>query len=863
MWKPGDRLSHRHNRELGPGLVLSVAARRLTVLFPQQGETLQFSADSDALVPLLLKKGSRARVEGSGEEVVVAEISGVSCRLEDGREMAVTDLWPLPPEETLIDRLVRGKVDPWEDLRNRLDGLRLLRLRQAGGLGSFLGGRIRLHPHQLHVAERAAKVLEEGRAVRFLLADEVGLGKTVEACLIMNRLLQAGPQHVARVERTLVVAPDTLVVQWLGELWRKHHTIFVLIDEARLADVQRDYGPGTNPFEIYRKAIVSLELLSENRRLVEYAVEAGIDLVVVDEAHHLRRPVGHPGNPAYRAIEPISDLGKHMLLLTATPLEDDSHGFFRLLQLLLPVELPEDDFEKRLAERRPLPPCTSATRRVDIGGLPPRIGRKVAISAEDWAPFDSLLEKLRALPADNPLARKRKAEWLQRALASNAALLPMVGDDAELRAQLQSSQAVDPRVRFLLEEAPGWRRRQEKTLIFVAHKESLDFVRTELERRVQTGMFHEELSAERRDIEVAQFRLPDGPAILVSTESGGEGRNFEFCHRLVLFDLPWNAAAVEQRIGRLDRIGRKLPTEIVYFKPAQGFAHLLASLYEEIGLFAEPLGGLVQELRHLSREIERVALDGAAVDGVAVEGVASEVGVFSQVLEEARSARGRVHEAAFHELHREAYEQSMGQQILARVPEDLEAITEDVVTRSAARFGFNLEEQSGRRVWHIEYSGEALIDHLPGVMPGVVFRGTFDREQAVEVEALDFFSSGHPLVEGILAELEEGPRGRVAMLQVPGEREEFGLLAILKNAAEGTSQEDEGGLYELLALDAQGRSRPDLAALFGSRSFESEPVELKQWTSQPSWPKGIRRMAQALPEGRELLALAAFRVRRR
>lgn len=853
MWKPGDRLSHRHNRELGPGLVLSVAARRLTVLFPQQGETLQFSTDSEALVPLVLKPGSRARVEGSGEEVLVAAITGLTCRLEDGRELEVADLWPLPPEETLVDRLVRGKVDPWEDLRNRLDGLRLLRLRQAGGLGSFLGGRIRLHPHQLHVAERAARVLEEGRAVRFLLADEVGLGKTVEACLIMNRLLHGGYKNAQPVERTLVVAPDTLVVQWLGELWRKHHTLFVLVDEARIADVQRDFGPGTNPFEIYRRAIVSLETLSENRRLVEHAVAAGIDLLVVDEAHHLRRSPGHPGNAAYRAVAPIADLGKHVLLLTATPLEDDSHGFFRLLQLLLPVELPEDDFEKRLAERRPLPPCTSATRRVDIGGLPPRVGRPIELPEEAWAPFETILERLRALPADNPLAQKRKAEWLQRALACNAALLPLVGDDAELKTQLLEAQAADPRVKFLLEEAPGWRRRKEKTLIFVAHKESLDFVRAELERRVQTGVFHEALSAERRDIEVAQFRLPDGPAILISTESGGEGRNFEFCHRLVLFDLPWNTAAVEQRIGRLDRIGRKIPTEIVYFKPPTGFGRVLVELYEEIGLFAEPLGGLVQELRHLSREIERVAVAGEAVS----------TGVFAEVLEEARSARSRVHEAAFHELHRDRFERVLGEQILARVPEDLEAITEDVVTRSAARFGFQVEEQSGRRVWHIEYSGEALIDHLPGVMPGTVFRGTFDREEAVEDETLDFFSSGHPLVEGILTELEEGPRGRVAMLQVPGDREEFGLLAILKRAPGEEPVTERDALYELVAFDAQGKSRPDLAAHFGSRSFESEGVELKQWTSQPSWPKGIRRMAQALPEGRDLLALAAFRVRRR
>ena len=108
--------------------------------------------------------------------------------------------------------------------------------------------------------------------------------------------------------------------------------------------------------------------------------------------------------------------------------------------------------------------------------------------------------------------------------------------------------------------------------MFVAHRETLEWLRTALSHRAQlaTAVFHEELSTARRDIEVAQFRLAEGPSLLVSTECGGEGRNFEFCRRLVLFDLPWNPLVVEQRIGRLDRIGRRLPVEVVYFRPARG-----------------------------------------------------------------------------------------------------------------------------------------------------------------------------------------------------------------------------------------------------------------------------------------------------
>src|SRR4029079_15297809 len=133
------------------------------------------------------------------------------------------------------------------------------------------------------------------------------------------------------------------------------------------------FGADANPFDIHRRAIVSLEVMIERPRLTDQAVTAGIDLLVVDEAQRLRRPPGHPGEPSWRAIAPIADLGRHVLLLSATPLEDDAHGFFRLLQLLRPDEFPEGlDVEARLQSGVPLPPCTSATRRVDIGGLPPR-----------------------------------------------------------------------------------------------------------------------------------------------------------------------------------------------------------------------------------------------------------------------------------------------------------------------------------------------------------------------------------------------------------------------------------------------------------------------------------------------------------
>jgi ATP-dependent helicase HepA len=186
------------------------------------------------------------------------------------------------------------------------------------------------------------------------------------------------------------------------------------------------------------------------------------------------------------------------------------------------------------------------------------------------------------------------------------------------------------------------------------------------------------------------------------------------------------------------------------------------------------------------------------------------------------------------------------------VPPELDALIEDVVVHAASRFGFDLEQDSGRRRWLVTFGYEALIDHLPHVEPGSSFRGTFDREEAVEDETLDFFASGHPLVEGILTELEEGPRGRVALLKVSGDEEAFGLLALYKRRPE----------WEAVAVDAEGRRRDDLAELLASREIEVEHVEPRRWTGRPGWDKGIRRLAAALPAGEMPQAVAAFRIRK-
>ncbi len=773
---------HAYNRELGPGVVETLDGPRMTVRFPKAEIVLQFAVADHPFVPLTLQPGADPAA------------------------------WLEEFQPDLVERLARGDVDRVDAFRNRIDALRLMRLREADGLGSFLGGRIELFPHQLHVA----RIATERHPVRWLLADEVGLGKTVEACLILNHLMRTGT-----VDRVLVIAPRTLVVQWLGELYRKFHQVFVLVDEDRRRDVIREKGPGFNPFEVYGRSVVALEDLVEDPPLARLAEAARPDLLVVDEAHRLRRRRGTAGSPAYRAIAPLCASSENVLLLSATPIEADAHGFFRLLQLLHPDEFDSaEKFRRGLDEARPLAPCTSSTTRADIGGLPPRVPRPVDLPP---CPEREVLElETLSIPAENAARKKARAERFARVLAEP------IGRD-------------DPRILWLGGEAKKWTRRGEKALVFVSTRESLGVLKREMEyhtsRRV--ALFHEDLSPARRDLEVARFSEPEGPTLLIATESGGEGRNFQFAKRLVLFDLPWDPVVVEQRIGRLDRINRRIPVEIVYFRPAEGFGAEIARFYEALGIFECPLGGLDRVLGHAVEAIED-ALDGPG-GNLDVEALARET----------HEAHERVARAVYHHLHRNPYRPEMAEETLGQIPDDLERRTRTVVLEACRQFGFEMEPKGGEAVWYLEFGGEALVERLHGVPVGSRFLGTFDRAEAVARESLDFYAAGHPLVEGVLTEIADGNRGRLALLEVPGAGVEgIGVLAVTRQGAE----------LDIVALDLDGRERPEWVS----------PVLEARWVREvpgtawmvPDWADRVRRLFAARDLTPHLAAVCGFRLLR-
>jgi ATP-dependent helicase HepA len=307
----------------------------------------------------------------------------------------------------------------------------------------------------------------------------------------------------------------------------------------------------------------------------------------------------------------------------------------------------------------------------------------------------------------------------------------------------------------------------------------------------------------------------------------------------VLFDLPFSPAVVEQRIGRLDRIGRRIPVEIVYFRPPGGLGRDVASLYEDIGLFRAPLAGLAPELAPIETELEAAAL---APTGTMAPGR------LKALVGEVQAAHTRIREAAYRELHRDRYLAEMGPRILARIPADLDSLNEDVVAATCERLGFRVERPRGEHVFAFEFGGSALVDSVGGVPGGSSFLGTFDREEAVADETIDYFAAGHPLVEGVLAHLDEAALGRVAVVGLHvGQERGFGLAAFHREPAG----------FSIEVVDEDGAPRPSWGAALKRRPFRTRRVS-PQILATEDWMPRIRRMLGYLDPARRPVAVAAI-----
>ena len=599
----GQRWLSNTETELGLGAVINVDFRSVEVFYPATGEARMYTKENAPLTRLVFEIGETITSQDGWQMNVtdIEENQGVyiySGIREDTKAQVKLS-------ETLLShhirlnqpekRLFSEQLDhpKWFDLR--LNALKYqydyLRSTTIG----LAGARISLIPHQLHIASEVGS----RHAPRVLLADEVGLGKTIEAALIIHQQLRTG-----RAERVLILVPDSLVHQWLVEMLRRVNLAFAIFDESRCEALDNEES---NPFENDQLVLCSIDFISQNEKRQQQIQAAQWDLMVVDEAHHLAWSADDP-SAQYLCVEALAQQTPGVLLLTATPDQLGHESHFARLRLLDPARfhsydafLTEETRYSQLADAvAPLlsDAAPDAKQRAKLTALAPDIMEHAGDLASPDARNKLLNQLIDCHGTGRMLFRNRRANiegFPQRTLLAYPLPLPEVYQNAmkdndlthalypeRMPSVVNSWTTQDPRVDWLLTFMQSVK--PEKILLICAS------ARTALELaeviRTQTGIrhsvFHEGMSIVERDKAAHYFSdEEEGAQILLCSEIGSEGRNFQFAHHLVLFDLPLTPDLLEQRIGRLDRIGQTQTVKIHVPYLKNTAQHVLVDWYHE------------------------------------------------------------------------------------------------------------------------------------------------------------------------------------------------------------------------------------------------------------------------------------------
>ena len=564
--------------ELGLGVVIDVDDRCVHILFPQSEETRVYAKSSAPLSRVVFKVGDSICDQEGRNYVVTAvdEVMGVLKYSVDEHAKGIMET-RLAANITLakpLERLLAGRVErgDWYDLRQ--DILRMQSALAGHPLKGLMGARVDIIEHQLYIAHEVGKRI----APRVLLADEVGLGKTIEAGLIIHQQLLTG-----KAERVLILVPDSLQYQWMIELRRRFNLNFALFDLVRTAAI-KEHDPEQNVFATEQCIIAGMDLLLDHPDLYDQAMEAGFDLLVVDEAHHLHWDEAAGGNEKYDLIADFAEETPGVMLLTATPEQLGVQSHFARLRLLDSDRF--DDLDEFIAGQEAFAE-TAAVAGVLIEDKPLNEGQIAALTSLLDLSADELStinedEKLRTYALNELLDRhgtgrvlfRNTRESVKGFYGRSSQPYPLPLPDAwqdsyqttgKLREQLWGEENQpdgswledDPRVPWLIDILKGELKHQKVLLIARsgATVESLEAV-LRLHAGIKTAIFTEQMTLLERDQAAAFFADSEGAQILLCSEIGSEGRNFQFASQLILWDLPANPDTLEQRIGRLDRIGQ-------------------------------------------------------------------------------------------------------------------------------------------------------------------------------------------------------------------------------------------------------------------------------------------------------------------
>ncbi|MBW8780810.1 MAG: RNA polymerase-associated protein RapA [Verrucomicrobia bacterium] len=793
----GQRCLSEREPELGLGLVTELDRTRITVEFPATREKRIYARGTPVLKRVQFAVGETIATR-AGEKFTIESVEdekGVLTYLGGGRRVREDAISDLTSVSSPAERLLAGQADLSEVFDLRLRTLEAqARFRQSEVRG-FLGGRIDLIPHQFYILHEVSS----RQIPRVLLADEVGLGKTIEACLILQRLLATG-----RAKRALVLVPESLVHQWFVELLRRFNLWFTIFDEPRCAAVEES-DPGKNPFLSSQLGLASVTFLSamENRRA--QIVEAGWDIVIVDEAHHLGW-TPEAASPEYQFVEQLARKAPGLLLLTATPTQLGLSGHFARLRLLDPHRY--DDYEtfvdeagdfgavagiaEKIVEAKPLAPKDHADLRKIFDRDPETLATHLAaLEAGTPGAREALLRTLldqhgtgrvvfrntRAAMTGFPRrqycpvvlgdATPTLLARVARELAAEEA-----GEAAAVRYSFKDDPRLDWLVAFLKKTAPAkilliCRSERKVLALEAAIKEKLN---------LNIGLFHEGLPLVQRDRQAAWFAEPEGAQLLLCSEIGSEGRNFQFAHHLVLFDLPLNPGLVEQRIGRLDRIGQTETIRIHAPVLAGGADEAVAEWYHRgLDAFESPLHGgndYADAFRARLLELATAYGEGRLKKKARpqLDAFIAETEIFRAELQlKLRQGRDRL-------LELNSFNRDVAARVIDRVrAADADPFLKKILTDILDHFGVRIKDHEDGDVFLD--ADHAYVEGFPSI-PRDGMLATYDRKRAIAREDIRFLSADHPLVQDSIDLLVDSPAGTTAFCVLEADKPNLLLEAV-------------------------------------------------------------------------------------
>ncbi|UUE37018.1 RNA polymerase-associated protein RapA [Pectobacterium aroidearum] len=795
----GQRWISDTESELGLGTVVAVDTRMITLLFPASGENRLYSRSDAPITRVMFNPGDTVTSHEGWQLKVddVREEKGllVYCgqRLDDETSAELREVF-LDSKLTFNkpqDRLFAGQIDRMDRFALRYRARKHQNEQALQQWGGLRGMRASLIPHQLHIAHEVG----QRHAPRVLLADEVGLGKTIEAGMIIHQQLLAG-----RASRVLIIVPETLQHQWLVEMLRRFNLLFSLFDDERYAEAKLD---SSNPFETEQLVICSLGFVQRNAQRFAQLVNADWDLLVVDEAHHLVWSEESP-SAEYQAVETLARATPAVLLLTATPEQLGQQSHFARLRLLDPNRF--HDYQEFLAEQQQYRPVADAVTLLLAGEKAQTAELNALSELLGEQDIEPLLKAINSDSDDNQKARQELIAMLmdrhgtsrvlfrntrqgvkgfpQRILHQIRLPLPSQYQTAikvsgimnanktlEVRArdmlypeqiyqQLEGDDATwwnfDPRVEWLLNYLTA--NRDEKVLVICAQAATALQLEQVLRTReaIRAAVFHEGLSILERDRAAAYFASEEeGAQVLICSEIGSEGRNFQFASHLVMFDLPFNPDLLEQRIGRLDRIGQAKEIQIlVPYLENTAQAMLVRWYHEGLDAFEHtcPTGRTIYDAHH-AQLIERLTTVGEqqGLDEF-IHTCRQQHDNLKQQLEQGRDR--------LLEMHSNGGEQAqLLAQAIAEQDNDVNLVTFalnlfDIV-------GINQEDRSDNLII-LTPSDHMLVPDFPG-LPQDGCTITFDRDQALSREDAQFISWEHPLIRNGLDLVLSGDTGSCAV----------------------------------------------------------------------------------------------------